>query len=533
MNIRRRLEMMQELKSIKEETETCNCGCENCQCNPGEEKTEENETILSDEEIEEIIKTEYGDKNVHEKRYIIKALKMYGTRFSYHNTEFIYNDTQNKYNKQLIITCAIHGDFTTTGYLFFRDGCPSCIAEDDKKFDEKFRCFVYKDFPNTRKYLKDQFIAGNIKDMGKIGVILKDDFLSLASETRDDLDLFDFSDVPDIIFNKSDRFNIKYISPRDNTIKIWKTDISHFIDRAQIPSELQHIDIWRIRYSKNNYEEKVKLELNKKYPYMDFSDFKYKTMKSPITGICKIHGEVVNYHTVDSLLRDGSDYICSECAKENKHKISEAGGYARKDTKEFIEQCEKLYGVGRYNYDSTVYIKCDSLVRIFDNINQEFFEVYPKNFLRGSGNPYNHMSFGETLVYNSLKKIKNEFLFDLKFKYEVSIIGEIEGRDSDLVKIDFVCSYNSRNIWIEYNGEQHYELVPFKRYEESELIQKFKNQLKRDKNVREYCLKKNIELIEIPYTYRDINSVYNILYKILVENLDKNDVIIIPEIEQV
>lgn len=40
MNIRGRLEMMQELKSIKEETKTCNCGCENCQCSPGKEKTE-------------------------------------------------------------------------------------------------------------------------------------------------------------------------------------------------------------------------------------------------------------------------------------------------------------------------------------------------------------------------------------------------------------------------------------------------------------------------------------------------------------
>ena len=40
-------------------------------------------------------------------------------------------------------------------------------------------------------------------------------------------------------------------------------------------------------------------------------------------------------------------------------------------------------------------------------------------------------------------------------------------------------------------------------------------------------------LIEIPYTYNNKDSVYKVLYDILVNNKKPEDLIIIPEIEEI
>lgn len=57
---------------------------------------------------------------------------------------------------------------------------------------------------------------------------------------------------------------------------------------------------------------------------------------------------------------------------------------------------------------------------------------------------------------------------------------------------------------IEYQGKQHYEPIEF-----FGGIKAFKKQKKRDAMKKEYALKNNIQLIEIPYTektYEDIKK---------------------------
>ena len=540
MNLVNRLKMMQELKSIKEETETCNCGCENCQCNPGEEKTEENETILSDEEIEKIIKTEYGDKTRSELRYIRKFLKLFGNKYTYHKLDFSSDtNTEDLRFKKIIVTCRKHGDFNITVYILLKiGGCPACYIEKDENFDNLFKLFKYKHLPFTRNYLKDKIISGNIVEinMSILSIIAKEDLISIAEETRNDLELFDLSSIKDVIFGINDKFVIKYKSIKDRgIIKDWITDFHHFIERKQIPTELSHFKNWEIRYSKNNYAEITKAKLENKYPNMDFSNFEYIAMKKPITVTCKIHGTEVYYHTIDALLRDGSDNICPECAKENRARLSEAGVFAHKTTEDFIKQCKNIYGDGgRYDYSKTIYIKCNTPVTIYDNLFNEYFEVLPSTFLRGCGNPRNHMSLGETLVYNALIKIKNNYLPELSMKYNVAILNEVEGRKTNKVVIDFICSVNSKSIWIEYNGEQHYDPTFFKHMREEDMYEEeYKNQIRRDKNVVDYCLENNILLIVIPYTYKNPNTIYDILRNILVEGKDQNELIVPVEVKEI
>lgn len=57
--------------------------------------------------------------------------------------------------------------------------------------------------------------------------------------------------------------------------------------------------------------------------------------------------------------------------------------------------------------------------------------------------------------------------------------------------IDFVVTIEDRVIWIEYNGKQHYQYIPYFYKENKEG---WINQLKRDKIVREYSSNNNISL---------------------------------------
>lgn len=102
-------------------------------------------------------------------------------------------------------------------------------------------------------------------------------------------------------------------------------------------------------------------------------------------------------------------------------------------------------------------------------------------------------SKGEAEVIKYLKKR------NIKFKKEYKIRCNTEFQKN--VYIDFYIP--SMNTFIEYNGAQHYKPVELFGGEAQ-----FKRQVLRDNWVREYCKKKNIKLIEIPY-YQDVKTFLN------------------------
>jgi very-short-patch-repair endonuclease len=113
-----------------------------------------------------------------------------------------------------------------------------------------------------------------------------------------------------------------------------------------------------------------------------------------------------------------------------------------------------------------------------------FLEPYLFKFIRKNAK----RSKGEKLIYEWLKEnnisFKQEYL--VKFPYII--------KKKPYVFIDFYLP--KHNIFIEYNGRQHYEYTPY--FHKSEVdfeLQKF-----RDVTVRNYCKNKGITLIEIPYT---------------------------------
>lgn len=68
---------------------------------------------------------------------------------------------------------------------------------------------------------------------------------------------------------------------------------------------------------------------------------------------------------------------------------------------------------------------------------------------------------------------------------------------------DFYIENDKIQIIIEYNGRQHYEPVEFGGISKEKAMKIFIMQQKRDRELKEYCISNNIELLEIPYTWKE------------------------------
>ena len=126
----------------------------------------------------------------------------------------------------------------------------------------------------------------------------------------------------------------------------------------------------------------------------------------------------------------------------------------------------------------------------------------------------NRYSYGEIFVRDWI--IENS----LTFKEQV-VIYEVFNNKSSKVIPDFIVNYNRNMYWIEYNGKQHYEYVDYLQKDPN----RFLSQLKRDENVREYCKKNNIILIEIPYIINTYEKVAKFLDKTIIQGINPNTLI--------
>lgn len=185
------------------------------------------------------------------------------------------------------------------------------------------------------------------------------------------------------------------------------------------------------------------------------------------------------------------------------------------------------------NYDfSYIPDKIDSTVSKFDiifnmqdpisgNIINEKFSTNYYQLINRRENPeivsnrYNYVgeSYVSSWIYNTIPCAE--------FINKSIITGKIYGRNSKRVVPDFLIRYNNTTYWLERNGKQHYEEIPFFHKTEDS----FKNQLKRDQNVRNYCKENNIILIEIPYTLDTYEKIKDFLDKVILQGIDPNTLV--------
>ena len=241
----------------------------------------------------------------------------------------------------------------------------------------------------------------------------------------------------------------------------------------------------RGKQRRSNTEEFVKKAIQIHGNIYNYSKVNYITSNEKVEIICPIHG---------SFWQTPSKHLCGRrCPK--------CFGTHRKTTDEFIKEAMQIHG-NRYDYSETVYGKnINDPVKIICKIHGPFWQTPVHHINSKCGCPKCNRSHGETFLA--------DYFDNNNIKYEENFIVSvpIEIRPTGIIKIDFYLP--EYNTFIEYNGKQHYIMQ-----EGFGGQLKFDKQVIRDEYLRRYCKENNINLIEIPYTEKDIK-------KFLEENLVK------------
>ena len=226
----------------------------------------------------------------------------------------------------------------------------------------------------------------------------------------------------------------------------------------------------------------------------------------------RVHGD--KYEYVGDTPVKQSDYIHYICPKhglqEQKDSIHVALGcgcpqcanYPNKKSplercQEWIAKCEEKYEPGRYDYSRAHedYVNNDSLVWIRCCIHNKWFQTTPDNNLRtvNGSCPICSADFTETQGEAEIRRwlLKHDII---NFKQdEVTLPNENPRCKRQYLRPDFWLP--DYNLFIEYNGEQHYEDVDY--FFDEDFT--FEDQQIRDQTLRDYCQRHGHSLLEIPY----------------------------------
>ena len=201
----------------------------------------------------------------------------------------------------------------------------------------------------------------------------------------------------------------------------------------------------------------------------DYSLVKYISYNIPVSILCSIHGIFEQKPTDHKDKGRG----CQKCAIEKSC-------FSKKDTNYFIKKSNELHKC-KYDYSLVEYKNMYTKVKI-SCAKHGIFEQTPISHLRKKGCPLCKESKGEIEIAKMLDnlriKYKRQFKFqECKNKYQLSF---------DFFLLD-------KNICIEYDGRQHYEILSHIGKE------KYIKQTINDDIKDKFCKEKNILLIRIRY----------------------------------
>jgi len=230
------------------------------------------------------------------------------------------------------------------------------------------------------------------------------------------------------------------------------------------------------------FKEKAARVHNNKYNY---DKSVYITTNTKLTITCPIHGDF--NQTPRSHLRGAG---CPVCGKD-------LNVVSRRFTKEdFIEAARKVHG-DRYDYDRVQYKNSSTKVLIGCRKHGYFLQEANSHLL-GCGCPKCRHSIGEEKISLCLQRM------NIRYQEQYCIYNEDLFCKNRRIYIDFYVP--DRNLFIEYNGSQHYRKLKY--FEER---RPFEEQESRDNAVKQYCKSHGINLLEIPYT--KLNRIEEILHK--------------------
>lgn len=427
-----------------------------------------------------------------EKKYFLNKL----TIFKPKNFEiYDYNLVPDNFhhNDKLPIICKKHGVFYQKSiYHIYNSGCVKCslISQglNRRKTTEDFIKKSIKKFGNKYNFSKTIYTkkGSNLTlicpDHGEFIIRPEAHLWSIKGCPKCDYELPRKDKSCKFIFdsknkykNKYDYSKVKYINC-STKVKIicpihglfFQTPFSHVNGKVGCPKcsrELYKISI-------TNFILRVKKLHNDKY---DYSKVNFTKLNDKIIITCKKHGEF--YQRASSHLEGVG---CFKCGAESRLSSKE----------KFIELSKKVHG-DKYDYSKVIYRGNKKKVEIICPIHGSFYKKPNNHTSSKSGCPLCCESKGELLVQSILKKYNINFIRE----YMIPL---------NRYRYDFYLP--DYNIFIEYNGKQHY--APVKMFGGDEAFEITKE---RDKSKKILVNINKGYLITISYQNSDEESVEKIL----------------------
>ncbi len=273
--------------------------------------------------------------------------------------------------------------------------------------------------------------------------------------------------------NKYDYSLVNYIN---NYIKIKIICPVHDIFE-QIPySHLNGVGCSKCRNRKTEgkYISEVKLVHNN---YYDYSLVEYVNTVSKIKIVCPVHG--VFEQIADHHLRGSKCPKCVRCKKHTKE--------------EFIKLSNSKHFYSNYNYSLVNYKNNRTKVKIICPIHG-VFEQIPKHHLNGVGCPKcKNKSKGEKMIKKILKD--NNIIFKTQKTFDGCFYKK---------KLQFDFYLPEYNLCIEYDGIQHFKSIEWFGGVDGFLKTKLRDEIKNN-----FCERKQISLLRIPYNEDVTKVLYN------------------------
>ena len=473
-------------------------------------KYDNKKTPLTEKQIEDLVNNKYKNSFSHTKEYIKAELKK-DPNFKIDKKAIVKQDFIDQYYiSRESYQNPVNYDFSLLPDIIYsrtEKVKVICLEKSNtgKIIGEGFTCF--KDLVRDKKEIKSYFI--NSRRFTTI------DFINKSKEIYGE-NTFDYSKV-------------HYINNETHVIlkclvcgKEFKTlPVDHFRrnhKRIGCPEcNIANINNNRRIKEKEKFFHKAQEKFGDKF---DYSKANYINGHTKILIYCKTCGKWFEQTPADHLK---SIYGCFSCGKKQGGKT-----HIDRASRTFEKKGRKIHG-DRFDYSKVEYVNNETEVIIIDTYrdNEEFL-IKPQHHLKGYGNPYDSMSFGENCINNYLKNIGVKYT-----GYETTVHG-IQGRIKDYVKIDFIFEHDGSKYWIEYHGMQHYRPGLFK-FEKSDLQtnENYIRQVNRDNNVREYAKEHQGEFtyIEIPYTFNSWAKISKVLKAILIDKKKPEDVIKTPKVQ--
>lgn len=256
----------------------------------------------------------------------------------------------------------------------------------------------------------------------------------------------------------------------------WYATPHTLLDGHGCPECKRRVQNWRT-------EEQFSSEMKEKHPTI-----------TPLTEFTKVNSKmkfrcnICNYEwqTAPNILLNKKEYGCPKC-----------NGYAPVTEQEMIDRLKECNPTIKYvsGYKGITFhanFECLSC--------GHKWHTPPNSVLHGRGCPNCNISHGALEV----KRILN----NMNVKYETEYRFD-DCKDIRSLPFDFYIP--SKNICIEYDGEQHFMPIRFSKNEtKKQMSEKFELQQRRDKIKDVYCKDNNIILIRIPYTeFSNIEKILN------------------------